>query len=98
MIGVMGELRTGAVDLRKATRTQLTGVRDQLQVAIDILDNPGGGLLFSYQALGQARAHLEATAPERWEAAIKDLAEAERSRELREGEPAEVDLQAPAKA
>lgn len=74
----MGESTTGAVELRKATRTRLTGVRDQLQVALDILDNPGGGLVFGYQALGQARAHLEATAPERWEEAIKDLAEAER--------------------
>ncbi len=78
MIEAMGEFRTGTIDLRKATRTQLTGVRDQLRIAIDILDNPGGGLLFGYQALGQARAHLEATAPERWEEAIKDLAEAER--------------------
>ena len=74
----MGEVTAGAVELRKATRTRLTGVRDQLLVAIDILDNPGGGLVFGYQALGQARAHLEATAPERWEEAIKDLAEAER--------------------
>ena len=74
----MGEVTAGAVELRKATRTRLTGVRDQLLVAIDILDNPGGGLVFGYQALGQARAHLEATAPERWEEAIEDLAEAER--------------------
>jgi hypothetical protein len=74
----MGEQPTSTVDLRKVTRTQLTGVRDQLRVALDILDNPGGGLLFGYQALGQARAHLAATAPERWEESIKDLAEAER--------------------
>ena len=52
----MGEVTAGAVELRKATRTRLTGVRDQLLVAIDILDNPGGGLVFGYQALGQARA------------------------------------------
>ena len=74
----MPEATKGAVELRKATRTRLTVVRDQLQVALDILDNPGGGLVFGYQALGQARAHLETTAPERWEEAIKDLAEAER--------------------
>lgn len=74
----MGDQPTSTVDLRKGTRTQLTGVRDQLRVALDILDNPGGGLLFGYQALGQARAHLTATAPERWEESIKDLAEAER--------------------
>jgi hypothetical protein len=68
-----------------AMADQLTGatsrlpwVRDQLRIALDILDNPGGGLVFGYQALGQARAHLAETDPRRWEDAIHKLEEAER--------------------
>ena len=45
-------------DQLTGTTPRLPWVRDQLQIALDILDNPGGGLVFGYQALGQARAHL----------------------------------------
>lgn len=57
---------------------RLRWVRDQLKIALEILDNPGGGLVFGYQAIGQARAHLAETEPERWERAIELLGEAER--------------------
>jgi hypothetical protein len=36
----------------------LTWARHQLGVARDILDNPGGGLLFATQAIGQVKAAL----------------------------------------
>jgi hypothetical protein len=65
-------------DQLTGTTPRLPWVRDQLQIALDILDNPGGGLVFGYQALGQARAHLAETDPRRWEDAIHKLDEAER--------------------
>jgi hypothetical protein len=60
------------------TTSRMPWVRDQLKIALEILDNPGGGLVFGYQALGQARAHLAETEPERWETVIRELEEAER--------------------
>lgn len=66
-----------AKELTGAT-LRLRWVRDQLKIALEILDNPGGGLVFGYQAIGQARSHLAETEPERWEGAIKQLREAER--------------------
>ncbi|HVD00356.1 MAG TPA: hypothetical protein VNG93_04310 [Candidatus Dormibacteraeota bacterium] len=65
-------------DQLTGTTPRLPWVREQLRIALDILDNPGGGLVFGYQALGQARAHLAETEPERWEGAIDDLEGAER--------------------
>ena len=65
-------------DQLTGTTPRLPWVREQLAIALDILDNPGGGLVFGYQALGQARAHLAETDPERWEDAIAELQEAER--------------------
>ena len=66
----MAEHLTGA-------ETDLPRVREQLKIATEILDNPGGGLVFGYQALGQARALLAESDPERWEEPIRLLAEAE---------------------
>jgi hypothetical protein len=65
-------------DQLTGTTPRLPWVREQLKIALDILDNPGGGLVFGYQALGQARAHLAETDPQRWEEAIAELQEAER--------------------
>jgi hypothetical protein len=59
------------------TTTRLPLVREQLKIALEILDNPGGGLVFGYQALGQARAHLAETDRERWEEPIRLLQQAE---------------------
>jgi hypothetical protein len=65
-------------DRLTGTTPRLPWVREQLKIALEILDNPGGGLVFGYQALGQARAHLAETEAERWEGAIAELEEAER--------------------
>jgi hypothetical protein len=65
-------------DQLTGTTLRLPWVREQLGIALEILDNPGGGLVFGYQALGQARSHLAETEPERWEKAIEDLEKAER--------------------
>src|ERR1700674_5874180 len=51
--------------------------RRQLELAREILDNPGGGLLFATQTLGQVRAALEEREPERWEEVIATLGQAE---------------------
>ena len=40
--------------------------RRQLELAREILDNPGGGLLFATQTIGQVRASLQERDPERW--------------------------------
>jgi hypothetical protein len=51
--------------------------RDQLAIARSILDNPGGGLLFATQTIGQVRSGLAERSPNRWDAALLLLAEAE---------------------
>ena len=49
----------------------------QLQIARSILDNPGGGLLFATQTIGQVRAGLEERDAARWSPVIQSLARAE---------------------
>ena len=49
----------------------------QLELAREILDNPGGGLLFATQTIGQVRAALEEREPQRWEEVIAILGRAE---------------------
>ena len=51
--------------------------RNQLLIAQTILDNPGGGLVFATQAIGQVTAALAETEDERWFAAVRELREAE---------------------
>jgi hypothetical protein len=51
--------------------------RRQLELAREILDNPGGGLLFATQTIGQVRAALEEREPERWEEVVAILGRAE---------------------
>jgi hypothetical protein len=41
--------------------------RGQLQIARQILDNPGGGLLFATQTIGQVKAALHERESVRWE-------------------------------
>jgi hypothetical protein len=48
----------------------ITWAREQLSIARSILDNPGGGLLFATQTMGQVRAGLAERNHERW----KDVA------------------------
>lgn len=51
--------------------------RRQLEIARSILDNPGGGLLFATQTIGQVRSGLRERDATRWEevAAILERAE-----------------------
>jgi hypothetical protein len=51
--------------------------RGQLAIARDILDNPGGGLLFATQTIGQVRSALSERDPERWDEAVAILGRAE---------------------
>jgi hypothetical protein len=51
--------------------------RRQLELAREILDNPGGGLLFATQTIGQVRAALQERDPERWEDIVPVLERAE---------------------
>jgi hypothetical protein len=51
--------------------------RRQLEIARSILDNPGGGLLFATQTIGQVRSGLYERDAARWEAALVPLADAE---------------------
>ena len=41
--------------------------RGQLEIARQILDNPGGGLLFATQTIGQVNSGLHERDAERWE-------------------------------
>jgi hypothetical protein len=55
----------------------VTWSREQLEIARDILDNPGGGLLFATQTIGQVRAALSERDAARWKEAIELLGRAE---------------------
>ena len=47
--------------------------RGQLELAADILDNPGGGLLFATQTIGQVKAGLHERDPQGWEKVVEIL-------------------------
>jgi len=49
----------------------------QLALAAAILDNPGGGLLFATQTIGQVKAGLRERDSMRWEAVVATLERAE---------------------
>jgi hypothetical protein len=51
--------------------------RGQLEIARSILDNPGGGLLFATQTVGQVKAGLSERDRERWEDVVALLDKAE---------------------
>lgn len=51
--------------------------RNQLAIARSILDNPGGGLLFATQTMGQVRSGLQERDADRWKAVIVLLERAE---------------------
>jgi len=51
--------------------------REQLAIARSIVDNPGGGLLFATQTLGQVRSALHERDAERWQAVVHRLERAE---------------------
>jgi hypothetical protein len=51
--------------------------RRQLEIAGSIIDNPGGGLLFATQTIGQVKAGLHERDSERWEEVVGILDSAE---------------------
>jgi hypothetical protein len=55
----------------------VTWARDQLSIARDILDDPGGGLLFATQTIGQVRSGLFERDPDRWRGVVQVLDRAE---------------------
>lgn len=55
----------------------VTWSKRQLDVASEIVDNPGGGLLFATQTLGQVRSTLQEIDEDRWAAAVEKLEKAE---------------------
>jgi hypothetical protein len=62
--------------------------RGQLEIARQILDNPGGGLLFATQTVGQVKAGLEERDPARWEEVVPLLERVEDAAVRREFETA----------
>ena len=62
--------------------------REQLQIAKSILDNPGGGLLFASQTIGQVKAGLHERDAEKWEEVVALLDRAEDAAVHREFEQA----------
>ena len=51
--------------------------RDQLGIARTIIDNPGGGLVFATQTIGQVKAALRERDSSRWQDLVKRLDQAE---------------------
>jgi hypothetical protein len=66
----------------------VTWAKAQLGIARSILDNPGGGLLFGAQTVGQVKAALHERDAERWEEIVKLLDQAEYAAVRREFDPA----------
>ena len=62
--------------LEWAERT-LPWARGQLAIALEILDNPGGGLVFATQTMGQVKAAFQEREPERFREQIALLEQAE---------------------
>ena len=62
--------------------------RRQLEIARQILDNPGGGLLFATQTVGQVKAGLQERDATRWEEAVSLLDRVEDAAVRREFETA----------
>ena len=70
VLGPKGPVRRGDADL-------LPWARNQLLIASQIVDNPGGGLLFATQTVGQVKAALSEAASDRWHAVVLMLDEVE---------------------
>jgi hypothetical protein len=62
-------LHPKALDTHPGDRIVAWG-RGQLEIARSILDNPGGGLLFATQTVGQVKAGLVERDRERWEEVV----------------------------
>jgi hypothetical protein len=51
----------------------LAWAREQLELAGQIVDNPGGGLLFATQTVGQVRSALNEADADRWRPVVEAL-------------------------
>jgi hypothetical protein len=56
----------------------------QLEIARSIMDNPGGGLLFATQTVGQVKSGLQERDSERWAGVVAILDRAEEAAVRRE--------------
>jgi hypothetical protein len=72
VLGPKGPARFGGADMP-------TWVHNQLRIAGEIVDNPGGGLLFATQTIGQVRAALTEADSDRWQPVVALLDQAEDS-------------------
>src|SRR5215472_15079714 len=70
VLGPKGPALYGGADM-------LTWARNQLEIADQIVDNPGGGLLFATQSIGQVRSALEEADGGRWREVMDLLEQAE---------------------
>src|SRR5262249_12105864 len=70
VLGPKGPARYGGADM-------LTWVRNQLAIASQIIDNPGGGLLFATQTIGRVGSALAEADADRGQGAIALLEAAE---------------------
>ena len=70
VLGPKGPVRHGGVDV-------VTWARRQLEVAAEIVDNPGGGLLFATQTMGQVKVALADADAGRWGEVVRLLDQAE---------------------
>lgn len=68
--GPKGPARYGGADM-------LTWALSQIDIAGQIVDNPGGGLLFATQTMGQVRAALHEADADRWRPVVALLRSAE---------------------
>ena len=66
--------------------------RSQLEIARQILDNPGGGLLFATQTVGQVKAGLQERDEARWQEVVALLDRVEDAAVRREFETARTFL------
>jgi hypothetical protein len=83
----MDVLRPKALDAHPGDEI-VSWAHGQLAIARSILDNPGGGLLFATQTIGQVKSGLHERDPERWEEAVAILDRAEDAAIRREFETA----------
>ncbi len=70
ILGPKGPVRYGGADM-------LTWAHNQIEIASQIVDNPGGGLLFATQTIGQVRAALAEADADRWREALTLLENSE---------------------
>ncbi len=66
VLGPKGPVPFGGLDI-------LAWAREQLELAGQIVDNPGGGLLFATQTVGQVKSALGEADEDRWRPVVEAL-------------------------